>query len=96
MSGFSLADHANGEFAALIELFSRACDAFTQLLVRSDDIADEVDFTGSLHQMGFEAGRVSALGQALTILTGDPAWTARADTVLAEYMAATLLPEEAN
>jgi hypothetical protein len=82
--------------SAIVELFTRACTSFSQALVRSDYIADEVDFTGSIHQLGFDAGRVSALGQVLSIMTGNPAWTARADEVLAEYMAATLLPEEAN
>jgi hypothetical protein len=92
----SAEQHDSGGVSEIEDLFSRAAAAFTIALVRSDDIADEVDFTGSIHQLGFDAGRVSALGQALTVLTGNPAWTARADEVLAEYMAATMLPEEAN
>ncbi len=96
MSGSSPGNGADDGVAAIIDLFIRASADFTLSLVRSDDVADEVDFTGSLHQLGFEAGRVSALGQALTMLTGNPTWTERADDVLAEYMAATLLPEEAN
>ncbi|MDB5076622.1 MAG: hypothetical protein JWO42_2801 [Chloroflexi bacterium] len=93
--------HESGKMAAaglpsVVDIFVHACDSFSGLLVRSDDVADEVDFTGSLHALGFEAGRVSALAEALTLLTGSPAWRAQATEVLAEYMAATTLPEEAN
>jgi hypothetical protein len=95
-----LKGHDQGYIAAglpaLIELFASACDVFTRSLSRSDDVADEVDFTGSLHELGFGAGRVSALGQALTVITGNTGWTAQADAVLAEYLAATSLPEEHN
>jgi hypothetical protein len=80
---------------AVIDLFSGACDAFRRALSRSDDAAlDAVDFTGSLHELGFQAGRVRALGEALTLLTGSPEWTRQAEEVLAEYMQATVLPED--
>ena len=42
----------------------------------------------------FTAGRVRALGEALTLLTGSPEWTRRGDEVLAEYLQGTPLPEQ--
>lgn len=81
--------------SGVIALFSSACDAFRRALSRSDDAAlDAVDFTGSLHELGFQAGRVRALGEALTLLTGSSVWTSQAEAVLAEYMQATVLPED--
>jgi hypothetical protein len=96
MNGSEFGSTAAAGLPAVVEIFVHACDAFNSLLVRSDDVADEVDFTGSLHALGFEAGRVSALAEALTLLTGSPAWAAQAKEVLAEYLAATSLPEDTN
>lgn len=79
---------------AVIELFAHACESFGQALGRSDNVLDATDFAGSLHELGFVAGRVRALGEALTLLTGSPEWTRQADEVLAEYMQVTTLPEQ--
>lgn len=79
---------------AIIELFTHACESFGHALSRTDDALDAVDFAGSLHELGFDAGRVRALGEALTLLTGSPEWTRRAEEVLAEYLQATALPED--
>lgn len=79
---------------AVIELFTRACAAFEQALTRTDNMLDATDFTGSIHDLGFTAGRVRALGEALTLLTGSPEWTRRGDEVLAEYLQGTPLPEQ--
>jgi hypothetical protein len=78
---------------AVIDLFVRACEAFTRSLVHSDEMLDATDFAGSLHELGFDAGRVSALGEALTLLTGSSSWMRQAEEVLAEYMQATAIPE---
>ncbi len=45
-----------------------------------------MDFTGHMHDLSLTAGRVQALGEALTALTGDQAWVARADEVLRNYL----------
>jgi hypothetical protein len=80
---------------AVVELFRRACESFGRALIRSDEaVLDATDFAGSLHELGFNAGRVRAFGEALTLITGDPAWTRQAEEVLAEYMQATVLPED--
>jgi hypothetical protein len=82
---------------AVVEMFTNACESFGRALVRSDEaVLDATDFAGSLHELGFNAGRVRALGEALTLLTGSPEWTRRAEEVLAEYMQATALPEDAG
>ena len=78
---------------AVIDLFSRSCESFARALNRTDDVLDAVDFAGSLHDLGFNAGRVRALGEALTLLTGSLEWRRQADEVLAEYLQATSLPE---
>jgi hypothetical protein len=86
---------AGGGLPAVVELFRRACESFGRALVRSDEaVLDATDFAGSLHELGITAGRVRALGEALTLITGDPAWTRQAEEVLAEYMQATALPED--
>ena len=79
---------------AVIELFTRACESFAHSLSRTDDVADEVAFTGAIHEVGFAAGRVHALGEALTLLSGSPEWSRQAEEVLAEYMSGTTLPED--
>lgn len=78
---------------SVIDIFNRSCESFARALTRSDDLLDATDFAGSLHDLGFNAGRVRALGEALTLLTGSPEWLRQADQVLAEYMQATALPE---
>jgi hypothetical protein len=78
---------------AVIALFTRACESFGQALERTDNVLDAMDFTGTLHMLGFFAGRVRALGEALTLLTGSPEWQRQADEVLAEYMQASAIPE---
>jgi hypothetical protein len=78
---------------AVIDLFTRACTAFGQALERTDNVLDATDFTGTLHLLGFTAGRVRALGEALTLLTGRSEWLRQADEVLAEYMQASTIPE---
>jgi hypothetical protein len=78
---------------SVIDLFTNACQTFQQVLERSDNVLDATDFTGALHALGFTAGRVRALGEALTLLTGSPEWIRQADEVLAEYMQATAIPE---
>src|SRR5262249_30171749 len=46
---------------AVAELFRRACESFGRALVRSDEaVLDATDFAGSLHELGFNAGRVRA------------------------------------
>lgn len=81
--------------AAVIDLFNRACELFGRALARSDEaVLDATDFAGSLHELGFHAGQVQALGAALTAITGAQEWTLRADEVLAEYLRATPLPED--
>ena len=79
---------------AVIDLFARACDAFQRSLGSSDDVFDATDFTGSLHELGYNAGRVRALGEALSLMTGSPEWRIQAEEVVAEYLAATVLPED--
>jgi hypothetical protein len=81
---------------AVIDLFLHAAQAFNRSLGRSDDVADEIGFTGSIHELGFTAGRVQALAEALTLLTGSSEWTNQARNLLAEYLEPTVLPEEAN
>lgn len=83
-----------GRTTAVIALFTAACETFSQALERSDNLLDATDFTGALHILGYTAGRVRALGEALTLLTGDLAWTRHADEVLAEYMQATPVTEQ--
>ena len=75
-----------GRVAAVIELFTAACRTFGRALERTDNMLDATDFTGALHLLGYAAGRVRTLGEVLTLLTGDMAWTQQADEVLAEYM----------
>ena len=86
---------AGGGLPAVVDLFRRACESFTRALARADEaVLDATDFAGSLHELGFNAGRVRALGEALTLITGELAWTRQAEEVLAEYMQATALPED--
>lgn len=73
----------------MIKMFVESCEQFGQALERTDNLLDATDFTGVLHMLALTAGRVRALGEVLTVLTGDPAWVKQADTVLAEYMQAT-------
>src|SRR5205807_7285452 len=68
--------------AALQRLFESSCDAFRQALGDSEIAADAVDFTGRLHDLSLAAGRVQALGEALTLLTGDQSWNVRANDTL--------------
>lgn len=79
---------------AVIDLFTHACVAFEQALTRTDNMLDATDFTGSIHDLGFNAGRVRALSEALTLLTGSPEWRRQGDAVLAEYLQGTPLPEQ--
>ncbi len=96
-----MAGGSNGSLGAsgaglpgVIDLFAQACEAFGRSLGQTDTVQDEMDFAGSLHELGFNAGRVRALGEALTLLTGSLEWIRQADELLAEYMRATQLPED--
>lgn len=95
MAGLSMGEGGTvaAGLAGVIDLFTHACETFQHVLERSDNILDATDFTGALHALGFTAGRVRALGEALTLLTGSPEWTRQADEVLAEYMQASAIPE---
>jgi hypothetical protein len=79
--------------AALQRLFESSCDTFRQALGDSENAADAMDFTGSLHDLSLAAGRVQALGEALTLLTGDPAWQEQANDTLRSYLVAEHLDE---
>ena len=70
------------DLEAVIRLFEASCDSFREALGRSESAADAVDFTGHMHELSLSAGRVQALGEALTAMTGDRSWVARADEVL--------------
>jgi hypothetical protein len=52
-----------------------------------------MDFTGSLHDLSLAAGRVQALGEALTLLTGDPSWKEQANDTLRSYLSAEPVDE---
>jgi hypothetical protein len=71
---------------AVIRLFEASCDLFREALSQSESAADAVDFTGHLHDLSLTAGRVQALGEALTALTGNQSWVDRADEVLRSYL----------
>ncbi len=71
---------------AVVRLFEASCDSFREALGQSESAADAVDFTGHMHDLSLTAGRVQALVEALTALTGDQAWVARADEVLRNYL----------
>lgn len=72
--------------AALQRLFESSCDRFREALGDSESAADAVDFTGRLHELALAAGRVQALGEALSLLTGDQAWNTRAAEALHAYL----------
>src|SRR5262249_23470145 len=71
---------------AVIRLFEASCDSFREALGQSESAADAVDFTGHMHNLSLTAGRVQALGEALTALTGNESWVARAEEVLRNYL----------
>ena len=79
--------------AALQRLFESSCDTFRQALGDSENAADAMDFTGSLHNLSLAAGRVQALGEALTLLTGDPTWKEQANDTLRSYLIAEHLDD---
>jgi hypothetical protein len=70
----------------VVRLFEASCEAFREVLGQSEAAADAVDFTGHLHDLSLTAGRVQALGEALTALTGNPLWVTRAEEVLRSYL----------
>jgi len=72
--------------AAVQRRFETACEEFSQALGDSDDAADAVDFTGRMHELALAAGHVQAFGEALTLLTGDQGWSARAAAVVQPYL----------
>ncbi|MBV8457611.1 MAG: hypothetical protein JO122_13460 [Acetobacteraceae bacterium] len=76
---------------AVIDLFLRDCETFMRALAGADNVADEVDFTGSLHELAIDAGRVQALGEALSLFTANPEWKRQADDVVSDYLTATAL-----
>jgi hypothetical protein len=79
--------------AALQRLFESSCDTFRQALGNSENAADATDFTGSLHDLSLAAGRVQALGEALTLLTSDPSWKEQANDTLRSYLSAEPVDE---
>lgn len=74
--------------AALQRLYENSCETFRQALRDSDDAADAVDFTGRLHELSLAAGRVQALGEALSLLAGDQTWNEQAADLLRNYLVA--------
>jgi sugar (pentulose or hexulose) kinase len=76
--------------AAVQRLFESSCERFRQALSESEAAADAVDFTGHMHDLSLSAGRVQALGEALTLLTGDQSWSRRAAEVLRNYLISDL------
>ena len=72
--------------AALQRLYESSCETFRRALHDSDIAADAVDFTGRLHDLSLAAGRVQALGEALTLLTGDQSWNEQATDLLRSYL----------
>lgn len=81
---------ANSSLEGVIGLFEESCAAFTQLVANADEAADAMDFTGKLHELSLQAGRVQGLGAALTTLTGDQMWHDRVETTLAEYLGSSI------
>ncbi len=76
--------------AAVQRVFESSCEQFRQALGESEAAADAVDFTGHMHDLSLAAGRVQALGEALSLLTGDQAWNKRAADVLRSYLSSDL------
>lgn len=76
--------------ATLERLFEHSCDTFRGALGDSDDVADAVDFTSRMHDLALAAGRVQAFGEALTLLTGDQSWNARAAETVHSYLSSDL------
>jgi hypothetical protein len=79
--------------AALQRLFETRCDEFRQALGNTENAADAMDFTGHLHILALAAGRVQALGEALTLLTGDQTWNQRANDTVRSYLTAERMDE---
>jgi sugar (pentulose or hexulose) kinase len=76
--------------AAVQRVFESSCEQFRQALGESEAAADAVDFTGHMHDLSLAAGRVQALGEALSLLTGDQNWNKRAADVLRNYLSSDL------
>ena len=75
--------------AAVQRVFESSCEHL-QALGESESAADAVDFTGHMHELSLAAGRVQALGEALSLLTGDQSWNKRAADVLRNYLSSDL------
>lgn len=74
------------EIETVIGLFEESCTAFRRLLANADEAADAMDFTGKLHDLAIQAGRVQGLGEALAALTGEVSWKTRVTMTLREYL----------
>ncbi len=75
-----------GNLETVISLFDESCATFRRLLANADEVADAMDFTGKLHELAIQAGRVQGLGEALAALSGDQTWHTRVTMTLREYL----------